>query len=135
MNKLSLLFLAVLTGCTTAVPSGKQKLLGLIPIPFTGNPSATTLADPDKALMIDQLAPFVYVSLFLIVGGAFTWWATSGKTGLGKCSIFIGVGLALFATIMPQIAGWIGLIAIVAASALMIYFVWWFIQKRKEARK
>lgn len=130
MKKLLLLSVLLVSGCTTSLVTGKQKLLGIIPVPFTGNPSAAALADPDKALMIDQLAPFVYVSLFLIVGGAFTWWATSGRTGLGKASTAIGVFLAVFAVVMPQIAGWVGLIAIVAGVALAIYFVWWFIKKK-----
>ena len=112
---------AFLTGCSTSVVTGKKKLLGLLPVPFTGSNTPHELTD--RQLMIAQMAPFQYVALVLIVGGVALWWLTSGKTGAGKLCVALGLGLSTFALVMPQIAGWIGLVAVICLIGLIVYLV------------
>ena len=113
---LLLINVCLLSGCTTVPTTGRKKLLGLVPVPFTGGQPVDS-TDPriaKMAIMAEQLAPFTWLSLILIVGGAFAWWGTGGRTGLGKFAFTLGCGLAIFATVLPQIAGWLGLVTIIA---------------------
>lgn len=113
---------ALVSGCTTSAVTGGKKFLGLLPVPFTKPSVPPTLTD--KQIMISQFAPFQWAALALIVGGAFVWWSTKGSTGFGIFLVGLGVSLSAFAVAMPQIAGWIGLIALVGMVALAVYFIY-----------
>lgn len=128
MKKLALLILSTLnTGCISTSPTtGRVRVAG-IPIPFTGTGDSTEITDPVIA-MIEQLAFFQWAALILIIGGAFLWYWTKGSTGFGKFMIGLGVSLSVFALVMPQIAGWIGLIAILGVLGLVGYFICKFIK-------
>lgn len=127
-----------LSGCgltTTNTETGKKKLFNAIPLPsFRSSPEQPVNVDPHYALMVEQLQPFVNLSLVLIVGGAFLWWSTNGRTGAGKFFVMLGVGLAVFAVVMPKIAGWLGLVAVIGAVVLTVYFIVWYLTKRKNKK-
>ena len=122
---------ALLTGCTTSVVTGKKKVLGLLPIPFTGN--GVEGSDPTtKQLLIEQFTPFQWGALVLIVGGAIMWWVTKGRTGMGKFLAGLGLALSIFAAVMPTIAGWVGLLAILGLILGAGYLIYCFVQKKRK---
>lgn len=125
---------AMLSGCTTSTITGKKKLFGAIPLPFTGSKANTLDLDPDKAQMIEQLAPFVWASIPLIVSGVVFWKLTNGSTGLGVTLVATGIGLAAFAVVMPQIAGYLGLIAILGVLTVCGYMAYKIFKAKKDKK-
>ncbi len=121
----------LLSGCTTSVVTGKKKMLGILPIPFTGDPNS--VGEPTtKQMLIEQFAPFQWAALVLIVGGAVMWWVTKGRTGMGKFLAGLGLALSVFAAVMPSIAGWIGLIAVLGLILGAGYLVYVYVMKKRK---
>lgn len=121
---------ASLVGCVTTNPVTAQKrLLGVIPVPFSGNkePVAT---DSPQALMIEQLEPLIYTAIPLIIGGAIIWKVTSGWTGLGQTFVILGFVFIGIATFVPQVMGWVAIVTGIAF-AVMVGYLLWMLMKRK----
>lgn len=119
-------------GCTTSPADGSKMLAGVIKIPFTKNVEAVNPEAISKLAMVDQFAPFIWASLFCIVGGASLWWFTKGSTGAGKFFVALGICLSAFAVLMQKYAGVIGLIALVASVGLIGWMIYDFIIKKKS---
>lgn len=121
------------SSCTTSPVTGGRKLLG-IPVPFT-KPDTPPQHDPkmtETLAVIEQFAPFQWAALALIVGGAFVWFWTKGSSGFGRFMCGLGIGLSVFAVVMPKIAGWIGIIAILGLLVLAGYLIYKYIVEKKE---
>lgn len=114
-------------GCVTQSTSGTKRLLGVIPVPFTGKPDI----DPDSpmALTMAQFEPLIWAAILLMIGGVVIWRLTAGCTGLGKSFIALGLLFLIIAGVIPHIAGWIGLITVLTVLAMVVYFGWMLAHK------
>lgn len=121
-----LLLLLFLTGCTTNKITGAKRFLGIIPTPFTG-PPPPPLSTEQMAFV--AMAPFRWASLLLIIGGAVFWKLTNGSTGLGILLFSLGWVILLAAITIPQIAGYLGIIAICGLVILAGYLIYKFVRK------
>ena len=126
-----ILLLLASMGCTTSKVDGSKKLLGVVKIPFTKNVEAISAAAAKEIAMVDQFAPFVWASLFCIIGGATLWWFTKGSTGAGRFFVGLGIALAAFAVTLEKYAGVIGLVALVGAIGAGCWMVYDFVIKKK----
>lgn len=140
MNKLfnfGVVLLMFLNGCTTAPASalvpGRKKLLGLLPVPFTGDKTAPP-ASSEQMAVIHQLAIFHKYAIFLIIGGACIWYFAN-RIKAGKFFIGLGFSLSIFAVIMPQISGWVGAITVIGLFSISGVFAYDFVNKKLNKNK
>jgi hypothetical protein len=131
-RSLVLLTPLVLASCSTSVVTGKKKLLGFISVPFTGSDDVVTT---DKMALIESMAPFQYAAVIMVVGGALVWWFTKGMTGLGKFMVGLGLGLSLWGAIVPEVAGWIGLIAVLSIIGGIIYAIFHVVTNKSKGEE
>lgn len=120
----------LVSGCTTNPETGTKRLLGLLKVS-----SGDKVQPSDKAVLIEQFAPFQYVALALIVGGAAFWFFTKGATGAGRFFFGLGLGLSLFAAVVPTVAGYIGIISVVSLVVGLIYMAYRIISSKKSGSK
>jgi len=129
MRRLLLTATLLLNGCISTSPvTGHRKMFGF-KIPFTGN--ADRIVDERMGMVIEQLAPLIWVAIPMIIAGVYWWWITKGNTGLGKLAVGLGVSFVVGSVLLAKYAGWIGLITLVALVGLMAFKIWDYFRKEK----
>lgn len=123
----------LLTACTTNPVTGSKRVFGLIPLPFTKAP--VIIQDDKLAILVQQLEKFSWIGIFLIIGGGFWWRLSGGCTGLGKTSVIIGSIFITLAFWLPQIAGYVTMVTVIAIVLALTYAAWHWVFKKKEEQK
>jgi hypothetical protein len=119
---------ALLAGCTTSQPSGAKKLLGVIPVPFTGSPPEPSWHD---GITTDLLAPLAWCAVGMIIAGSIMLFFSKTKTGAGIGYICMGLVLTLVAAVMDAAIVFVAIISTICLVAGIIYIAYCFVTGRK----